>query len=183
MDPSCCNTGTLPPTCCNCPIVAAGDSMYVFSGHSGKETTNRYVSDAIRCFFRIGHPRQPIRFSFHNYECALAFYVGGIHVLRQSVVIIYKSISYHSRMRGRDNSRHEQQFGRGARASNSTEGLNCCRRNVSCPATPTPRARSLFKFHVATREWSVVRPLHEVGARRPRRARQLRQAMPSFLGS
>lgn len=32
--------GTHPPTCCNSPLVVAGDYMYAFSGHSGKETTN-----------------------------------------------------------------------------------------------------------------------------------------------
>jgi len=33
--------GTLPPSCCHSPPVVADGIMYVFSGHSGKETSNR----------------------------------------------------------------------------------------------------------------------------------------------
>lgn len=34
-------SGTLPPSCCHTQPVVADNTMYVFSGHSGKETSNR----------------------------------------------------------------------------------------------------------------------------------------------
>ena len=37
-------TGTVPPPCCNSPAVVSGDTMYLFSGHTGKDAPNGFDS-------------------------------------------------------------------------------------------------------------------------------------------
>ncbi len=43
-----CQLGTLPPTVCNSPSAIVGDAVYIFSGHSGKDTSNRCVLSRVR---------------------------------------------------------------------------------------------------------------------------------------